>query len=355
MTSADGKDVSSPRTFLADRIGQIGFDPFEFINQKSEAQVKFVMKLLGLNFDDLNARRKKIYDDRTAVNKSIKDLTGWINEQKVPEHEFKTFNKPKDLVAIKALGQDAEKKNTENAGIRQLLVNIKAERESKLTQDKLIQDQVNDWQKQIDDLKLKIKEKQDAGALIMQEVDKLDERIKLGETAVAALKDVDTSEFNTKFEDAVQFNKKVETVQKVQAKLDEKAQFEALADDYKDQIDNIDKEKMQLINDAPWPIPGMSMTDDYLTLDGLPFDESQIPKSKIIDTGIRLLMATNPGVKICRIKDGSLLDDDSMKALLQVINENGFQAFVELVDKNKGGLRLEFVEAEEEEVQDATA
>ncbi len=110
-----------------------------------------------------------------------------------------------------------------------------------------------------------------------------------------------------------------------------------MADECSDQLSQSEEEKKRIINEAAMPVEGLGFTDDYLTLDGLPFDESQISKAKIIETGIKILVAINPPLHLCRIKDGSLLDTKTLVALKRFMDDNDYQSVIEYVDADGDG------------------
>jgi hypothetical protein len=77
-------------------------------------------------------------------------------------------------------------------------------------------------------------------------------------------------------------------------------------------------------------VPGLGFEEDAVTYNGLPF--AQASDAEQIKVSIAMGMAGNPKLRVMRIKDGSLLDDDSMKVVEEMAVTNDFQVFVEVVD-----------------------
>ncbi len=147
---------------------------------------------------------------------------------------------------------------------------------------------------------------------------------------------------NKKMEDYMNFNQKVDIVIGLKNQLTILEDKRTMQAQYTQDLKEIKEKKLAMIP-KDMPVVGLSIDveNNCLTMDGLPFDETQISKSKIIATGIEIVMATNPTVRIIRIKDGALLDDETMDTLLAYMDEQGFQAFIEVVKRDKTAVTLE--------------
>ena len=49
-----------------------------------------------------------------------------------------------------------------------------------------------------------------------------------------------------------------------------------------------------------------------------------------------MAIAMNPKLKVCLIRDGSLLDDDSLKVIEEMSAKHGFQVWMECVARGAG-------------------
>ena len=70
-------------------------------------------------------------------------------------------------------------------------------------------------------------------------------------------------------------------------------------------------------------------------VDGLPF--AQAAASRKIRVSVALAMALNPKIRVIRIMDGSLLDEDAMKTVYEMAVERDFQVWLETVDSGAPG------------------
>ena len=66
-----------------------------------------------------------------------------------------------------------------------------------------------------------------------------------------------------------------------------------------------------------------------VTYNGVPF--SQASSAEQIRVSVAMAMAMNPKLRVLRIKDGSLLDDDAMDMLKKLAVKEDFQVWVERV------------------------
>ena len=68
---------------------------------------------------------------------------------------------------------------------------------------------------------------------------------------------------------------------------------------------------------------------------GIPL--SQCSQSQKLKVGMGLAMALSPTVRVVLIREGSLLDDDSMRLVDTMAREHGTQVWVERVAPDTGG------------------
>src|SRR3546814_1683124 len=75
--------------------------------------------------------------------------------------------------------------------------------------------------------------------------------------------------------------------------------------------------------------------------DGRPVDREQVSTAGRLRVSTGIWMAANPGLRVLRIMDGSLLDDDSMAMLAQMDEAEDFQLWVEIVGDGGVGIIME--------------
>ena len=160
---------------------------------------------------------------------------------------------------------------------------------------------------------------------------------------------MDISAASTALIDARRINGLIDQRNTRDALLREAAQHEFASESYTDAIEAREQQKRDAIAAADLPVPGLGFTDDGLTWDGHPFEQASMAAK--LRVGVALAMASNPRLRVLRIRDGSLLSEKSMAVIAEMAEANDFQVWVELVDTSG---RVGFV-LEDGTVRDAEA
>lgn len=132
--------------------------------------------------------------------------------------------------------------------------------------------------------------------------------------------------------------------------LTKKAQKDAAekkAREYETMLSDLAKERETLISSAELPIAGLTFTDDGLELNGVPFVAGRVSDSQIMEVAAKLIIASNPTVKVFRIARGESLGEKRLQAIIDIARANGFQGFIEEVKRGQDDLIIEeYTEAE---------
>lgn len=127
--------------------------------------------------------------------------------------------------------------------------------------------------------------------------------------------------------------------------------YEKLIDDFSNKEGELGKlendikillsEKDNIINNSPIPIKGLSFSDDGLELNGVPFVSGKVSDSQIMEVAVKLIIASNENVKVFRIARGESLGTERLKDIIKVANDNGYQGFIEEVQRGQDELIVE--------------
>ncbi len=154
---------------------------------------------------------------------------------------------------------------------------------------------------------------------------------------------IDIDEKQKSFDDAIDFNKEVEkTITGLKLFKDFKDAM-AQQEELNNTIKSIEQTKLRIISEAKIPVPGLTFDESTLYYNGLPFEKSQINTAQQIIVGLQINLALLKDIKIARF-DGSLLDNENISIVETWAKENDLQLFVEFVDRNEEGLRIEIKE-----------
>lgn len=336
-------------------FGYTDFDAVEFSRWSETAegrrkQIEVVKSLLPeevrTRIAEIDTTVAGLKTERTGVNrdlktyKSISDAAG----QGLTTQDLKTYAKQKDITELM-------KEQAENA---QLIEKAKTVR-SALEQRK----------KQLEEIPERLAEAKATYEKAIEEAKKAIERTeKLYKEAIAQIEsekaDYETRKANAekwlanyeennpeKLDTAEQL-RKAEEHNKMAAKVADYLSKKKQADDKKTEAEKMDSEiaelsaeREKLISSAKLPISGLSFSDDGLVLNDVPFVAGKVSDSQIMEVAAKLIIASNPTVKVFRIARGESLGQKRLQAILDLAKKEGFQGFIESVVRGQQDLIIE--------------
>ena len=90
------------------------------------------------------------------------------------------------------------------------------------------------------------------------------------------------------------------------------------------------KAKMQsAVAEAEMPVAGLTFGADEILLGGVPFEQAS--SAEQLRTSVAIAMAANPKLRVIRVQDGSLLDEEAMRILAEMAAEADYQVWIERV------------------------
>jgi hypothetical protein len=310
VTGKDGARFASPQKMLDSLLGPLSFDPTEFERMKAPEQAKVISGLAGLDFADENVARQEAYDKRTIVKREIKRLQGAVDSmQDVPAEapaEVSVAELIDELDSLQAV-------NDANAAKRQELIDLRAEAQEQL-------DAVTDLAAQLSEAEQKLANLNAKGPALRAEVD--------------ALEDADVEGVRTQIAGAEEANRVARAVaerDQLQAEIDAKTEESGRLTA---SINDIDEAKTEAVAAAQYPIEGLAVTDDGVTLDGLPF--AQASQSDRLKASVAIGIALNPELGVILARDGSRFDDAKLAIINEMAEAAGVQVIVEVVGDRKG-------------------
>lgn len=323
LTDAEGLKFPSPQKVLDALLGDLGFDPFAFVQLKPPEQAKRLLSIAPLEVDlgELAAKDKRAYDTRRDVNRDAKRLEGQLAG--MPGGQLREV-------------PDVAKIREELAGAGEhngLIERRKAQRER-------FADDLKRDDGRLGELHVRIKELEvEAQAL---ETDLIARQKQIDE-AEPLPEPIDTSALAQQLEVAAAIedhNRAVNARAAVQAEYDT---LTKRSEELSAMLKASEKLRTDALAKAKMPVEGLSIVVDddgqRVTFNGVPFEQASMAQKLRVSTAIA--MATNPKLRVLRINDGSLLDDNSMKLLAEMAGEHDFQLFIERVGTGETGIILE--------------
>lgn len=136
-------------------------------------------------------------------------------------------------------------------------------------------------------------------------------------------------------------NKKFALVEQYKEKKYQYDAVKANAEKMDRRIDELTKERADLIAKSELPIAGLSFTDDGLELNGVPFVPGKVSDSQTMEIAAKLIIASNPTVKVFRIARGESLGAKRLQTIVDIARRNGFQGFIEQVQRGQTEMMVE--------------
>lgn len=323
ITDKTGAKFSKPREWLNGRVGVIDLSLQEFFAMSDAKRLAFIREICGLDLSDLDARHKEKFDERTLANKEVTRLDALSREKPydpllgVEPVEYGQLNE--ELRAAMVHNENynktlARKQEIEQQGTQ--LQNRKAQLEAELAQ---VNQQIGE------------------NANLQQQA----------KTWYESNKPIDMAEITARAQTIDQENAKIAQNKEAQALLVQLQQADARSKALTEELKGIDAERKQRIAANPLPVPGMTIAEGKLLLNGLPFEYNQI---NLAEQYIALLQLQQPLMKDIQIArmDFSVLDDENTQRVLEYAHAHGIQIFGELVDRSGGELTLQVVDESEE-------
>ena len=109
---------------------------------------------------------------------------------------------------------------------------------------------------------------------------------------------------------------------------------QARYDEQERRIDALAESRKEAIMAAGDPVPGLALDADGVMLDGVPFEQAS--DAEKLRTSCALAMAAGSKLRVLRIRDGSLLDTESMELLARMADEHDYQIWIERVSDGTG-------------------
>lgn len=334
VEDGEGRRYSKPQEVLNALLGEVGFDPFEFVNLKPKEQASRLLEMVPLSIDLDDFREADASDtlNRRDLNRDAARLKAQIDG--IPKEEV-PGEVPDRAALTEALGNAA---NT-NAEISREEQRREAER-TRISggrgQVQQMNDQAAKLRAEADDLEARATElsgKIDAAEKALDDLPALDEF-------------VDTDEIRVKLREAEGVEALVERQNRRAALVAELEGIEKRVSDLNEALATRARERNEALAAAEMPVAGLGFAigedgSASLTYEGLPFDKDQISTAVQLRVSTAIGMATNPRLRVLRIMDGSLLDEDSMKMLAEMAEAEDFQLWVEVVGDGGVGIVME--------------
>lgn len=314
VENRDGAKYGSPQELLNGFLGDLTFDPLAFARMKPRDQVTALRSIVkGFDFDDAERLNKADFDDRTDVNRTIRDLEVRVADLAVPD------DTPDESVSVESLMAELQKAMDINAAVD--ATSAKRDR---------IKDRIEQLTASIATKRRNIAEIE---ALIVAEEQAIEE-LRDEEDGIKDPGDrVDIEPIRLKVTQSEEINRRVDRRTRQRALQAELNAARKRSEELTNRINQRKEDAALAVRRAELPVDGLEITEDEVLLNGQPF--VQASDAEQLRVSISVAGAMNPKLRVIRVRDGSLLDDDSMAAVSRYAEENDLQIWLESVQSGR--------------------
>lgn len=302
LTNRDGAKYPKAQAKLDELVGKLSMDPFAFTQLDAKKQLAQLLELVDLPFDpdQLEAERKALFDERTAVNRQAKELES----------------------ALAQYGELPEGVPAIEVSVAELLGKYRKLEQVQQENDRYLTD-LNESQYKVQELERQLEAAKDHLAKVTEMVGNLSDYT------------ADLEQLRAQIDGAEETNRLVRKAQE-RASLSER---HALTFDHAskltEKISKIDTEKAEMLASASFPVDGLGFDEEGVTYNGVPFKQASTAEQ--IRVSMAMAIALNPELRVIRITDGSLLDVNSLALVEEMARENDYQVWIEVVGEGPEG------------------
>lgn len=319
VETEDGARYGSPQKILDGLIGALSFDPLAFSRMKpadQRATLKGLAKLT-IDVDAKAAERARIFAERTGVNRDVANLraqaAGVRFDDGLPDAPVDVDALEAQLAEAGDVVAEIERRKANRSTLAHLIEDDRRKAGVARSQAEELRRKAAEWDAEAERL--------DAEAEANQKT--LDEAPPLPDVP-------DTAEIRRQLTEARTVNAGIALRERKAALEADADTRQAAADALTAKIEAIDAEIAEAIAAAELPVEGLSFDAERVLFNGVPYEQAS--KAEQLRIGMAIAAATNPKLRVIRIEDGSLLDDNSMKLVADFAQANDLQVWIERVD-----------------------
>lgn len=321
VTNADGVKQMTPQAILDKLVGRLTFDPLAFARQKPAQQAETLRVLVGLDFSKHDAEHERIFNERTNVNRHVKNLEAQLTA--MPKYD----GLPEEEVSGADILEEQRKASETNAANKDTRGKLRQMEEFYEGTKK----NITECDERIIELTKKLNEEREYRESLVKQESSAATRLSEWRDAVKALVDVPLGGFAEKLAAVEETNRKIRSnVQRadlVKALKGHRDNADALTT----KLERMDSEKRAATTKAKYPVEGLLFdAAGGITLNGIPFE--QCSAAEQLRVSVAVGFALNPKLRVLIVRDGSLLDEDSMTLIKSMAEEAKAQIWLERVE-----------------------
>lgn len=300
VEALDGAKYSKPSEVVASLLGGAIFDPVAFLNLDEKKQREALLAKVELPFDlDTLSREKAGAEQRRLeAGREVKRLEG----------------------ALASLPKPADDAPTEEVGSAEILAELDAAQTAARA--------VESARREYDEQAALYDRIQEQIAELQRSLDTVGEQQEWALRKLNALPaPADVEPIQERLRNLDTINQAVRDRKAFERTAADLAAAQHLHEGAQVALDAIEKTKRDGLAKAEFPVAGLSVDEDGVTFDGVPF--GQVNSAMRRRVAFAIATAGDPKLKLVIVKDGDLLDANSLAAIREVADERGYTVLVE--------------------------
>lgn len=331
VENADGARFPSPQRMLDALLGELTFDPLAFTRMDQRAQFDLLRGFVpDVDFDGIDKANAADFQERRDLNRRAREL-------RAQEAGIELTDTPASRIDDAVLVAELERAGEVNADLEKR----RARRDAAAEKIGSLRETAEQHRQRAITLRRQADEAETAHQANLTEAAELERRLA---TADALPEPIDTAAIRHKIAEARDRNALAERQERARAERTrlgtEASDAEARAAKLTERMEARTAEKEAAVRSAKLPVDGLGFGDGVVILNGVPFDQAS--DAEQLRVSIAIAMAMNPRLRVIRVRDGSLLDEDALALIGQMADQHDYQVWVERVDSSgKVGFVLE--------------
>lgn len=325
VANREGAKYPSPQAFLDRLCAKISFDPLAFVRlgetpEGRRKQLQTLRDLIGIDTSKIDQERTRVFEERTELNRQAAAQTAIVSSYPLTGPA---------MVDVKSMMQELETFERENQQTAELVRMAEAADRAAVAALEAVEKQasaIRSLEEQLGKARANLE-------TLKQRAAEADKAANEAEDKAAHAPRHELGELKSRIARASETNTvamRVAMRKEQQTKLDYLTEKIEKATQSLKALDDL---KHTLISSAQMPVSGLGIADSGITFNGLPLEQAS--SASQLRVGLAIAIATNPKMKVMLIRNGSLLDQDSMKIVQEMAEAAEAQVWVEVVGENE--------------------
>lgn len=319
VEAQNGARFPTPQRMLDELLGALTFDPLAFSRMEPRRQLETLRGLVQLevDVDELDRANAEDFAERTELNRQARDARARAAGIEVPD------DLPDEPVDVNGMLTELAGAADEAALIEKRRANREETRRAAIRKE----GEVKAYLAKAEALRAELDQAEEMARAFAAEAEALNRKLADAEPLPEP---PDTEALRQRIAEGQRINRSIEARIRRDNELGDAADYETAAQALTDAMAERTRQREEAIRNAAMPVPGLGFSPEGVTFNGLPFDQAS--SAEQLRVSVAIAMAANPKLRVLRIKDGSLLDEHSLRMIGEMAEAADYQVWVEQVD-----------------------